>query len=148
MKNSLFIIDGNNVVYYNSKQPRLQQLIILTNELKEFVRVMVVVSQELQFRIDDKKGLLSLIKNKKILQTPKGVDMDRFILEIANKTQGIIISNDCFKQYKREYNYEISRRLPFMIIKTDKGKYQPILPWLEKNSSIGGNYTESTLLSA
>jgi hypothetical protein len=148
MKDSTFIIDGNNVAFYNSKQPRLQQLVILAKELKNLGKVIIIVSHELQFRIDDKIGLQSSINKKKILQTPKGVDTDLFILETSKKTNGFIISNDHFKQYKKDFLTEISQRLSFMIIQLPQGKYQPILPWSKRFLPIRGKNNESALLSA
>ena len=137
MHSITFIIDGNNVVYNNSKHPRLQHLIILIKDLKAQGTVIPIVSHELQFRIDDSKGLHSLIHKRLILQTPKNTDNDVFLLETCKQTQGFIISNDSFKQYKASFSNEIHRRLPFMIIRSSKGGYLPILPWLHQFSTVG-----------
>lgn len=142
MEAMTFIIDGNNVVFNNTKQPRLQQLLVLMKELKKFGKVISIVSHELRFRIDDKRGLDSYIQKRKIYQTPKGVDADSFILETSKQLNGIIISNDHFKQYKNEYTREISRRQPFMIVRLKDGRNQPIIPWLGRLPLMGEQHNE------
>lgn len=137
MQSPTFIIDGNNVAFYNSKKPRLQYLITLLKELNKFGATIPIVSHELLFRIDDKKGLQSLIQKGKLLQTPQNVDCDLFILETCKKLNGLIISNDSFKHYKTHFSQEISHRFPFMIIRSSKGVLLPILPWKHQLKSSG-----------
>lgn len=132
MDKPVFIIDGNNVVYYSQGLPKLQKLMLICKELKNIGRCIPVVSHELRYRIDDKKSFLRLLKAKKLVQTPKGVDQDLFMLEMAKKTAGYPVSNDHFRAYRAEYGCEIKRRLPFMLISNPKGGYQPVLPWIQK----------------
>lgn len=129
MLSPTFIIDGNNVVFYNSKKPHLQYLIALLKELKKHGNTIPIVSHELQFRIDDRNGLQALIQKGIILQTPQNVDCDLFILETCKKVDGFIISNDSFKEYKPYFLHEISHRFPFMIIRSSNGLLLLILPW-------------------
>lgn len=135
----LLIIDGNNIVFNNKKQAILNRLSELIDEIQSIGRYLVVVSHELKYRIDDWKKLEKFLSTDEFVETPKGEDSDRYILECARKLNGHIVSNDQYRQYKGQYTDEINRRLSFMFI-TLETETRVILPWKndfqEKTSAI------------
>jgi len=124
----LLIIDGNNIVFNNKREAILNRLSDLIYEIQSIGRYLVVVSHELKYRIDNRKKLEKFLSTDEFVETPKGEDSDRYILECAQKLNGYIISNDQYRQYKGQYTDEINRRLSFMFI-TLETKTQVILPW-------------------
>ncbi|MFX0173515.1 MAG: hypothetical protein ACFE9L_16610 [Candidatus Hodarchaeota archaeon] len=130
MENNLstFLVDGNNVVFNKQKEAKLERLINLKNELITIGKCYTVVSHELRFRIDDRNNLKKLISSNDVIQTPKKVDCDLYILEIARKLNAYLVSNDNFRQYKSYYPDVLCKRLHFLFVSTHDGNI-PILPW-------------------
>jgi len=103
------LIDGSNIAFFirdEKKKAKLSTLEILTIYLEKikkihFIEYQIITDASLKYKIDDRNKLEEYYKYGKIIETPKGVQADDFIIEYAKRYPNttIIISNDCFKEY-------------------------------------------------
>jgi len=91
-----------------------------------------VVSAALKYRIDDQDQLTELIQKQVVWETPAGEDTDLFILELAMKLKGYIVSNDRFRQYKEIYPSIVNQRFFFLLVEDKEGNVNAILPWIKQ----------------
>lgn len=128
-----FIIDGNNVALSNNgRKAKLEWLLAIIKELNPIGTVFPVVSASLKYRIDDQDQLTELIKKQVVWETPAGEDTDLFILELARKLKGYIVSNDRFRQYKEIYPSIVNQRFSFLLVEDKEGNVNAILPWIKQ----------------
>lgn len=82
-----------------------------------------------------------MIANRIIIESPAERPDDLYILEIAKRLNGYVLSNDCFHQYKELYSEVLKRRITYMIIREEV-----IIPALQTNDNINiytkGKYLE------
>ena len=103
------LVDGSNIAFFlrnESKKAKLNTLEVLISYLENLkktngIKYQIITDASLKYRIDDDGKLEDYYKRGKIIECPKGVQADDFIIEYANRHSGstIIISNDCFKEY-------------------------------------------------
>lgn len=103
------LIDGSNIAFFhrnerkNAKLSTLECLNIYLENIKKVysIEYQIITDASLKYRIDDKIKLEENYKCGRIVECPKGVQADNFIIEYANRhpDSTIIISNDCFKEY-------------------------------------------------
>ena len=109
MKNVKILVDGANIAFFiknERKKAQLYTLEILIEYLEDIKNLykmdyQIVADASLKYRIDDKSRLEDYYNCGKIIECPKGVKADDFIIEYAVRypDSTIIISNDCFKEY-------------------------------------------------
>ena len=103
------LVDGSNIAFFlrderkNAKLSTLEFLIFYLENIKKTygIEYQIITDASLKYRIDDEQKLEEYYKCGKIVECPKGVQADNFIIEYANRhpDSTIIISNDCFKEY-------------------------------------------------
>lgn len=103
------LVDGSNIAFFlrderkNAKLSTLEFLIFYLENIKKTYgnKYQIITDASLKYRIDDNHELEEYYKRGKIIECPKGVKADDFIIEYANRypDSTIIISNDCFKEY-------------------------------------------------
>lgn len=79
------------------------------------------------YEIDDKAQLESLIHDQVVRQVPAETDADYFIVEVAEEYNALIISNDQYEPYRKDYPWIDKRRVPLMIINGNAQLYEPKL---------------------
>ena len=107
MEKPTFILDGNNIAFKNGKTIQLKRILALNEEVEKLGSTLIIVSHELRYRVDNKVHLEQLIDNQTLLESPKGVDCDLYLLESAKQIKGVVISNDQFRQYRKQYFDEL-----------------------------------------
>ena len=103
------LVDGSNIAFFirderkNAKLSTLEFLIFYLENIQKIYGIgyQIITDASLKYRIDDEKKLNGYYKRGKIVECPKGVQADDFIIEYANRypEATIIISNDCFREY-------------------------------------------------
>jgi hypothetical protein len=58
---------------------------------------------------------------------PAGTDADYWVLETAQRIDGLVVSNDRFQPYQDSYPWIEERRIPFMIIEGLVQLYEPAI---------------------
>ena len=100
------IVDGSNVAFHRvgKGKGRIKNIkvIIKTLEKKGF-DVKVVIDASLRHRIDKPSELERLIREGKIIQAPPGSPADYFILKMAEDLNAIIVSNDMYRDWWKEF---------------------------------------------
>lgn len=106
------IVDGNNVAYYLSydNQPHIDNIILAINSLR-FVRLrpIVVVSSALKYKIDRPMTLQELINSRVVIESKPGTDDDLLIIELAQRMNADIVSNDRFLNWLTRYPWVTGR---------------------------------------
>lgn len=114
------VVDGSNVAYENRTsdgKPRVANLTAVCDALEaEGFDVTVIVDAALFHQVDDPAALDELIDRGVIHQAPAGTDADYFILEYADETRAIVVSNDRYRDRREEFPWLEERRVPLMII--------------------------------
>lgn len=124
------VIDGANVAYEEKSgggKPKLSNLLKVRRELEERgLDPIIVVDASLKYDIDDQAQLEKLIQSQVVRQVPAGTDADFFILDIADRCDARIVTNDQYKDYKDRYPWIPERRLPYMIVNGEVHLYEEI----------------------
>jgi len=117
------IADGNNVARYgirstcSKRKGRFKNIALLMKYCKcRQMELITLVSPYLKKHIDDKQAYEHCLRKGAIIETPVGMDCDLFILETAKHYNTDIISNDSFKDYKKDYPDVTDRRKSFVIL--------------------------------
>ncbi|NPA85233.1 MAG: hypothetical protein GXO07_04415 [Crenarchaeota archaeon] len=104
---SVAVVDASNVVLHGPKpnnKGRIENLLIVMDALKKRgFEVYAVADASLRYKVDKPEVLEKLLNKGKVLQTPAGTPADYFILSIAEREYGLIISNDVFKEWREQF---------------------------------------------
>jgi hypothetical protein len=87
----------------------------------------IIVDASLLYEIDDRTQLESLIDEKIVWQVPAETSADYFVIETAERLNGLVISNDRYQSYLDKYPWIDERRIPLMIIQGHVELYEPKL---------------------
>ena len=127
-KRDVIVIDGANVAYEEKSgggKPKLSNLLKVRRELEERgFETLIVVDASLKYDIDDQQQLEKLIESQQVRQVPAGTDADFFILDIADRCDARIVTNDQYRDYKDRYPWIPERRLPYMIVNGEVHLYE------------------------
>lgn len=124
---TLYVVDGMNVCFYgrSNGEPDIKTLLVILIELTKMGHDFVCIfDASLRGRFKDKKGLLSsydkLFKkySSHFSEVTGGTQADDSILSYAHKMNGIIISNDQYRQDK--YTLKHSWLTPERLIKGNR----------------------------
>lgn len=100
LKRPLIIIDGSNVAHQGQRDPKIEFLSAVINEVRTISsRILVVVDANLRYKIDDKAKLEEMLREGAVYQSPPKVSADRIIIEMADRENQkgndvLVISND------------------------------------------------------
>ena len=81
-----------------------------------FRKIITVADAALRYQIDDQRRLDKLVKEGAIKMLPARVDGDKFILRLAEEENGMIVSNDMFKEFREMAPWIDQRRIPYTIL--------------------------------
>lgn len=113
------VIDASNVAYFsknNNNQPQMSNILAAVRALEESEDEFVIIADaSLRHEIDDKVKFEELLNNDNVEEVPPGNDADHFILDIAEKENAKVLSNDKFRDYADEFRNINSMRIPFVI---------------------------------
>lgn len=125
------LVDGSNVAFEElgeGDDPKVGNLVAMRAALeKRGYRPIILVDASLRHQVDDPQQLEAMIDEQVVLQVPAGTDADYFVLEMAQREDAIVVSNDQFRDYARRYPWIKERRVPYMIIDGDVVLYAPRL---------------------
>lgn len=134
------VVDGSNVAHERRTpdgQPRVDNLTAVRDELQRLgFEVMIIVDAALAHQVDDPEELERLIDADVVKQAPAETDADYFILEQAEATEAIVVSNDRYRDRTHEYPWIEDRRVPVMILDGRVELYEPRLGQLRKGLMV------------
>jgi len=110
------IVDGNNIAYHLSPhgKPQVSNLLNARNSLVNGgYRPIFIISAALIHSIDRPNILRSLMDEIDVVQAPRGINDDLKIIEIAQKRNADIVSNDRFLDWLERYPWVSSRLLKY-----------------------------------
>ncbi len=100
------IVDGSNVAFHRVGKGKGRvkniRVILKTLEKKGF-DVKIVIDASLRHRIDKPNELERLIREGKVIQAPPGSPADYFILKMAEDLNAIVVSNDMYRDWWKEF---------------------------------------------
>jgi hypothetical protein len=130
-KDRVVVVDGANVAYAEksaSGAPRVSNLVAACKLLKERgYTPIIIVDAALYHDIDDPSQLDGLLEKQEIHQAPAGTDADYFVLEMADRYDAWVLTNDAYTEYRNAYTWIDERRVPFMVINDEIVLYGPQL---------------------
>ncbi len=100
------IVDGSNVAFHRigKGKGKIRNILVVMKTLeKKGFDVKVVVDASLRYRIDNPSILEKLIRDGRIIQAPPGTPADYFILKLAEDLNAVIVSNDMYRDWWREF---------------------------------------------
>jgi hypothetical protein len=125
------VVDGSNVAFEEFSKggtPKVSNLVAVRKHLEERgFHPMIIVDASLKHKVDDPDQLDALILNERIHQVPAGTDADYWVLETAQRIDGLVVSNDRFQPYQDSYPWIEERRIPVMIIEGLVQLYEPAI---------------------
>ncbi len=112
MGESHLVVDGSNIATEGRSLPSLEQLLDAVEAVsKEFSydNVTVIVDATFGHRIDasERQAYEDKINNGEIITPPAGVigRGDAFILEVADRADAVVLSNDSFQEFHGTYDW-------------------------------------------
>jgi hypothetical protein len=131
MSKRIAVVDGANIAHIeksNQGDPRVSNILSVHSLLKEKgYEPIIIVDASLLYEIDDRTQLESLIDEKIVWQVPAETSADYFVIETAERLNGLVISNDRYQSYLDQYPWIDERRIPLMIIQGHVELYEPKL---------------------
>jgi hypothetical protein len=112
-RRKLVIVDGNNIAYHLSPngKPQINNLFLAHRSLVNGgYKPVFVISAALVHSIDRPNALQILMSDLEVIQAPRGTNDDLKIIQIAQKRNADIVSNDRFLDWQDRYPW-ISNRL-------------------------------------
>jgi hypothetical protein len=111
------VVDASNVANSApSAVARLDYLDLLVARLEEAGYATVVVADAgLHRRIDHRDRYAAMVASARIRVAPPGEDADQLILELARELDGVVVSNDRFREWQDRYPVEVGRRVGFRV---------------------------------
>ena len=129
------VIDASNVVLHGPKVKknvgRIENLLIAMKKLQDRgFKVIAIADASLRHKVDKPEILEKLIEKGKVYQAPAGTPADYFLLSIADREYGIVISNDVFKEWKDLFPWvkDKYRVIRYMIVGNEIYFYPDIKP--------------------
>jgi hypothetical protein len=115
------VLDGSNIAWEEksfSEKPKISNIETMINRLSKanFRKIITVADAALRYQIDDQRRLDKLVKEGAIKMLPARVDGDKFILRLAEEENGMIVSNDMFKEFREMAPWIDQRRIPYTIL--------------------------------
>ena len=145
-----FVVDGSNLATESRTEPsliQLQEAVAAFRSEHPGAVVTVVVDASFEHRIDPKeRRAFAKVESKgEVVSPPAGAvgRGDGFLLQIANRTQGTIVSNDSFQEFHAEYEWLFE---PGRLI---GGKPVPGVGWIfSLRRPVRGTVSRKTLAKA
>ncbi len=109
---SRVIVDGSNVAYYLSYDnlPHIHNIILAINSLRSVrLQPVVVTSAALKHKIDRPMTLQDLINAGNVIEAKPGTDDDLLIIQMAQRLNADIVSNDRFLNWLSRYPWITDR---------------------------------------
>ncbi len=106
------VVDGSNIATEGRNTPSLSQLDEAVTEFIErhdFEHVTVIVDASFEHRVEphEVKAAQEAIEGREIITPPAGVigRGDAFILEVADRANAVVLSNDSFQEFHGTYDW-------------------------------------------
>lgn len=112
------LIDGSNVAH-SSEGDRAQLAnirAIRDKMLEDGYEPIIVTDAALRHQIDDEQAFEQMVEAGEIKQAPAGTDADYFILSFARELDASVVSNDRFKDRRKDFPEVEDRVIRYMII--------------------------------
>jgi hypothetical protein len=106
------VVDGTNVAYYltHDGTPRVANLIRAYKSLVHAgLKPIIIVSSALKYKIDKEQHLRDLIDDGLVVEAPRGMDDYFKIIQLADRQNADIVSNDRFLNWIDRYPWISSR---------------------------------------
>ncbi len=127
MSKRVAVVDSSNVAYLQlskDNNPMIENLQKVSGKLeKEGYKSIIIIDASLQHEVDAPELLDELENTGFLHQAPAGTDADYFIIETAERKDGVIVSNDTYDDYQEEHPWILERRIPLMIIEGEVQLY-------------------------
>ncbi|ABU81935.1 hypothetical protein Igni_0753 [Ignicoccus hospitalis KIN4/I] len=128
------VVDASNVVMHGpkvGKKGRIENLLVVINALRERgFEVYAIADASLRHKVDKPEVLERLIAKGVVLQAPASTPADYFILSVADREYGIVVSNDVFKEWRTLFPWikDKYRLVRYMIVGKTAYFYPDVRP--------------------
>ena len=106
------VVDGSNIATEGRSEPSFAQLneaVASFDTDHTFSLITVIVDASFEHRVakSERKAVRDAIDDNKIITPPAGVigRGDTFILEVANRAEAVVLSNDSFQEFHGTYDW-------------------------------------------
>ena len=114
------VVDGANVAFLErtrDDKPKVSNIVAVCQALEqEGYTSIIIVDASLRHQVDDPDQLEGLFDKGVVRQAPAGTQADFFVLATADIEDALVVSNDTFEEYQRQYPWIADRRVTLMII--------------------------------
>ena len=121
--NPYTVVDGSNVAFEErdkNNKPKFSNILNLRKKLKKYgvIRNTIICDDSLKYCIDKRNEFIKYINNKEIITPPKDIKADLYVLQLAFEKDGLIISNDKYREYHTIFDTDWieNKRIPFEIV--------------------------------
>jgi Zc3h12a-like Ribonuclease NYN domain len=120
MKREKAIVDGSNAAYLQApreRRPRLENISAIAVAVELSGRDPVIIMDPgIRSLVAETDELDSLLSDARTTILPDGKDIGRFVLETAERLNGVIVSNNTYAEFFEEYPWVEQRRIPVAVV--------------------------------
>ena len=120
MKREKAIIDGLNVAYLQAPQerrPKLEHISAIAHAIEMSGRdPVIIIDPTIRSLVADPGALGRLLSDPRVTTLPDGKDMGRFVLEISDRLDGVIVSNNTYAEYYEDYPWVEQKRIGVAVV--------------------------------
>jgi hypothetical protein len=114
------IIDGSNAAYLQApREPRanIKNISAVVKAVEKSGRdPVIILDPSIRTLLVDVDEFERLMSDSRLMTVPAGKDMNHFVLEIADKLDAVIVSNNTYIDYYEEYPWIEERRIPVALV--------------------------------
>lgn len=111
------LVDGSNVAHAGEAQPKLGNIRIVCDKLREEgMEPIVVADAALRHHIDEPDQYQEMVHQGQIRSAPAGTDADYFLLSFARELEAAVVSNDRFSDFGDAFPEARERVIRYMVV--------------------------------
>ena len=114
------VVDASNVAFDPSGSASLQRILLVREALLRagFTEFAFIADASLRHRLSAEEAALfeEMIKSKQVFQAPANSSADEFIIDLARRKDGLVLSNDLFRSHLDRWKLLPARRVPYLIV--------------------------------
>jgi hypothetical protein len=114
------VIDGSNAAYLKAPRERKPNISNISEVARAVERSglvpIIIIDPDMRSLMVDVAEFERLLSDPRTMSLPPGKDFGRFVLEVADNVNAVIVSNYTYAEYYEDYPWIEDRRIPVAIV--------------------------------
>ena len=114
------VIDGSNAAYLKApreRKPNIRNISEVARAVERSGLVpIIIIDPDMRSLMVDVEEFERLLSDKRTMPLPPGKEFSRFVVEVADDVNGVIVSNYTYSEHYEDYPWIEERRIPVAIV--------------------------------